>query len=213
MMKDEIDEIKAFLKQLAGGDGADPEVLRAFDEQFSKLIELSRTAGEGTVRIKSIVDDLQTFTRVDDSKLHPVQLANLIESTVHLVKTQYDDVEIVLEMDFNPLLNCFPSKLSQVLMNLTVNACHAVPEENGRITISTIEAEDMVKILVRDNGCGMDEQTRKRIFEPFYTTKAVGTGTGLGMAISFAIIEEHGGTIEVESKVGKGTTIGILLPL
>ena len=105
-------------------------------------------------------------------------------------------------------------------MNLIVNACQAIKSgrnlqssQKGRVEITTDQSQDLLKISVKDNGCGMNEVTQQRIFEPFYTTKDVGTGTGLGMAISFGIIEEHDGSIEVESTEGVGSVISICLPL
>jgi signal transduction histidine kinase len=230
MMKNEITEIKSFLKQLAGGDNADVEVIKSFDDKFSKLVELTKTATEGTTRIKTIVEDLRTFSRLDEAKEAQVHISELIKSTVHLVNTQYDAITIKTKLDYDPLLTCFPSKLNQVLMNLIVNACQAVearkehsPEleeqklENqelaGKITISSSQLDDKLIINVKDNGCGMDEATQEKIFEPFFTTKDVGSGTGLGLAISFGIIEDHGGTLSAISVVGEGATLSICLPV
>lgn len=216
MMKDEIIEIKSFLKQLAGGDSAEPEVLQSFDDKFTKLVELTNTASEGTNRIKTIVEDLRTFSRLDDAKQAKVKIPDLINSTVHLVKTQYDSIVIETLFNYSPLLTCFPSKLSQVFMNIIVNACQAIEvrkslEKNlkGKVVIKAIQANNQLVISFEDNGCGMKEETLHRMFEPFYTTKDVGGGTGLGMAISFGIIEEHGGIIEVESVVNQGSKITI----
>jgi len=219
MMKDEIKEIKLFLKQLAGGDNADPEVLTAFDDKFTKLIELIQTATEGTNRIKIIVEDLRTFARLDDAKKATVQLSSLLTSTTHLVRTQYDRLEIETQLNVDPEITCFPSKLNQVFMNIIVNACQAIvtKQENdknftGRIIITTSEQDNQLVVMFKDNGCGMDEATQQRVFEPFYTTKDVGTGTGLGMAISFGIIEEHSGLIAINSVKDKGSEITIRLP-
>jgi len=214
MMQHEIIQIKAFLKQLAGGDKAEPEVLQSFDEQFTKLIELTKTMSEGTTRIKSIVEDLRTFTRIDDTKQAQIQVSDLINSTLHLVQTQYDAIAIETQFNYEPLFMCFPSKLNQVFMNIIVNACHAIESKNtstdnveGRIIIKTDQHDNRLIITFEDNGCGMTKQTMERIFEPFFTTKDVGNGTGLGMAISFGIIEEHSGTIEVESAIDVGSKI------
>ena len=216
MMQDEIIKIKTFLKQLAGGDKAEPEVLQSFDEQFTKLIELAKTTSEGTTRIKNIVEDLRTFARVDDAKQAQVQMSDLINSTVHLVRSQYDSIIIETQLAYEPFFTCFPSKLNQVFMNIIVNACQAI--EGKKVSDSKVEGKVLIKavqhgkqliITFEDNGCGMTERTLSRIFEPFYTTKDVGSGTGLGMAISFGIIEEHEGQINVVSEVDKGTKVTI----
>jgi signal transduction histidine kinase/ligand-binding sensor domain-containing protein len=214
MMKDEISEIKSFIKQIAGGDNADPQVIDAFNDKFVKLIELVKTATEGTNRIKMIVEDLRTFARLDDAKKKKAKVTDLLISTVHLIQTQYDRIEIIMQLDFTPEILCFPSKLNQVFMNIIVNACQAIVSKQtknkdfeGKVLVTTTEVNGKLKVYFEDNGCGMDEITLQRIFEPFYTTKDVGTGTGLGMAITFGIIEEHGGSIEVESTVDEGSQI------
>jgi len=214
MMSDEINVIKSFLKQLAGGENAEPEVLKSFDEKFTKLIELTKTAAEGTTRIKTIVEDLRTFARIDDAKQATVKLSDLLKSTVHLVQTQYDDIIIDTQFDYEPSFTCFPSKLNQVFMNIIVNACQAIEEK--RLSENTLEGKVIIKMLqdnnklvlsFEDNGCGMNEATLQRMFEPFFTTKDVGSGTGLGMAISFGIIEDHGGYIDIKSIENEGTKI------
>ena len=113
-------------------------------------------------------------------------------------------------------------QIKQVIMNMLVNAQHAV-EEKGNITISTRRAQDprapateakpMVAISIVDTGCGIPEKNLKRIFDPFFTSKDVGKGTGLGLSVSHGIVEAHGGFIEVESKVGEGSTFRVFLPL
>ena len=252
MMKDEINIIKTFLKQLAGGDKADPKILQSFDEKFTKLIGLTETATEGTKRIKIIVEDLRTFARMDEIKESQVHISELITSTVHLVKTQYDSITIKTQFDYDPLMTCLSSKLNQVFMNMIVNACQAVKSNDevlklesskvtsyqsenlkvtsyqsenlkvqhldnnqfkGLVIISLEQGDNELVIRFKDNGCGMDEATLIKIFEPFYTTKEVGEGTGLGLAISFGIIQDHGGRIEVISNIGDGATFSIYLPI
>mgnify|MGYP000005530834 CR=1 FL=1 len=220
LMQDEIKEIKAFLKQLAGGDDADPQIIEAMDNKFTKLIELTNTAREGTQRIKVIVSDLRSFSRLDDTQKEQTYLSTLIKSTINLVSTQYTEIAIETNVISDPLITCFPAKLSQVFMNIAVNACQAIETSTdkndhvtGKLTITLAEEYHQLKITFQDNGCGMDEMTQKKIFDPFFTTKDVGCGTGLGMAISFGIIEEHAGTIKVASTLGEGTSISIYLPL
>ena len=164
--------------------------------------------------IKNIVEDLRTFARLDTARRSKIDITELITTTVHLVKTQYSSVEIETMFNYAPLFNCFPSKLNQVFMNIIVNACQAILTkqektnvDNGKLIISSTQGGDELLIIFKDNGCGMDTETLQRVFEPFFTTKDVGSGTGLGMAISFGIIEEHGGHIEIESVVDEGTTI------
>ncbi|NQY63720.1 MAG: hypothetical protein HRT38_08270 [Alteromonadaceae bacterium] len=224
MMKNEIIEIKVFLKQLAGGDKADSKVLQSFDDKFAKLENLTQTVNEGTTRIKKIVEDLRTFSRLGNAIESQVYISELIKSTLQLVKTQYHAITIKVQFDYDPLLTCLPSKLNQVFMNLIVNACQAVEDKMeqeqeqehefaGQVTISSEQQGDQLVITFKDNGCGIDEFTQKKIFDPFFTTKDIGRGTGLGLAISFGIIEEHRGTLKVSSRVGEGTTFFVYLPV
>jgi len=220
MMEEEIERIKAFLRELAGGDSAEPEVIESFEKEFNKLSELAKTAMQGSNRVKTIVNDLRMFSRLEDEKQESAKLAALIQSTVHLVRTQYVDIEFEVDCPFDPLLTCYPAKLSQVFMNVIVNACQAIearieiePELKGKIYVSMTEVDRHVIVSFEDNGSGMDEKTMQQIFDPFYTTKDVGKGTGLGMSISFGIIEEHQGKINISSKVNAGTVIEVHLPV
>ena len=111
-----------------------------------------------------------------------------------------------------PQIECSPSQLNQVFLNLINNAAQAIDGE-GKIHIHTTPTPSGVSIRFLDNGCGMSEEVRARIFEPFFTTKPVGKGTGLGLSIVYRIIEDHGGTIEVRSTPGKGSEFNIELPL
>jgi two-component system, NtrC family, sensor kinase len=118
-----------------------------------------------------------------------------------------------------PQIKCFPQKLSQVFMNLLINAVQAI-DENGIITIETKlmkkgqrRNDERVQVIISDNGSGIKEENLKNLFDPFFTTKPVGEGTGLGLSISYDIIKSHEGEITVESQIGKGTSFTILLPL
>jgi len=111
-----------------------------------------------------------------------------------------------------PEVDCFPGQINQVFMNLLANAIQAIPEK-GKIFITTKLAGDMVKISIKDTGNGMTEEVRKKIYDPFFTTKEVGKGTGLGLYISYGIIEKHNGKIEVFSHVGEGTEFVITMPI
>ena len=238
MMKGEIITIKSFLKQLAGGDKADIEIIEAFDEKFAKLEDLTQTVSEGTSRIKTIVEDLRTFSRIGNVEESQVHISELILSTVKLVQTQYHDITITTQLDYDPWLTCYPSKLNQVFMNLIVNACQAVEDKleqnfeqnleqnlkpepleitsqktKGQVTITSAQEGNNLVINFKDNGCGMNEATKTKIFDPFFTTKEPGKGTGLGLAISFGIIEDHKGTLEVNSVVGEGTMFCVCLPI
>jgi signal transduction histidine kinase len=224
MMFDEVTNIKAFLKQLAGGDSADIEILNSFDNQFNNLVELVQTANEGTRRIKSIVESLRTFSHLGHLNKEQVKVSELIQSTIYLIRTEYRNISITTHFEYDSQFNCFPSKLNQVFMNLIVNSCQAINTQatamdaidadyNGQITVKTIRVDNELIITIADNGCGMDKSTQEKIFEPFFTTKAMKEGTGLGMSVSFDVIQSHQGSINVLSELGKGSTITIKLPI
>jgi ligand-binding sensor domain-containing protein/signal transduction histidine kinase len=221
MMGDEIVHIKSLLRQLAGGDKADPEVLDSFNEMFSRLGELKDTAYEGTNRIKKIVESLRSFTHLDSSKQELAELPELISTTIDLVKTQYNTIKITTHFGETKSVSCFASKLGQVFMNIVINACQAIEEKQnkdtasfeGELVIETRELNHNVEIYFKDNGIGMTESTIAKIFEPFFTTKTIGEGTGLGMAITYGIIEEHNGTINVASEINIGTEIMLTIPV
>jgi len=224
MMLDEITKVKGFLKQLAGGDNADIEVLNSFDNQFGNLVELVQTANEGTIRIKSIVESLRTFSHLGHLKEEQAKVAQLIESTINLIRTEYRDITITTDFEYDPVLKCFPSKLNQVFMNLIINACQAINLRakqlmatdkgfQGKITVNTQKEHNELIITISDNGCGMDETTQEKIFEPFYTTKDASSGTGLGMSVSFDVIQAHNGSISIISQLSNGSTITLRLPI
>ncbi|NQZ08509.1 MAG: sensor histidine kinase [Algicola sp.] len=217
----DLKRFEQFIFELMGDD-ADEEIIQSFKQHFAGFNEHMVTVKDGTVRIKTIVEDLRVFTQLDNTDRKPANIVDCIESTLNLVKTQYLEVaQFVTQLDDVPEFECYPAKLNQVFMNVIINACDAIEEKRtqqgltkvGLVNIACKVEDEIIMIEVKDDGCGMSDETKNKLFEPFYTTKTVGKGTGLGMAISFGIIEEHGGTIEVESSVNKGTSILLKLPL
>lgn len=170
---------------------------------------------EGIARVKRIVQDLKDFSRVDSTQ--EWQWANLhqgIDSTANIVANEIRyKAEVVKEYGQLPEVECLPSQLNQVFMNLLVNSAHAMGEARGCITIRSGTVDDKVWLEFSDTGSGIPEDIRQKIFDPFFTTKAVGKGTGLGLSLSYGIIQKHHGQIEVRSEVGKGSTFRITLPV
>ncbi|MCD6380515.1 GHKL domain-containing protein [bacterium] len=171
----------------------------------------------GSERIKSIVQGLRAFTKKDEGLLvDNVEINTIIEATTRLVhKEVHKRAEIELDLGSN--LQTFKGnaqKIEQVLINLIVNASQSIPDNTkGRIIVRTMKQNSHLVAQIVDNGCGMNEKTMKQIFDPFFTTKRAKGGTGLGLAIVFRIVEEHGGTISVNSKQGVGTTFTIKIPV
>jgi PAS domain S-box-containing protein len=173
-----------------------------------------RESVEGTTRVTEIVQNLKSFARDDSLMKKPYDLNECVESMVRLVWNELK-YSCTVEKDLEPIppLDGHGGQINQVVMNLLVNAAHAIGAEQGIIAIRTRVRPDEAELTISDTGCGMPPEVIGRIFEPFFTTKDVGKGTGLGLSISHGIVTDHGGRIEVESVVGKGTTFRILLPL
>ncbi len=175
------------------------------------LIARSR---EGLGRIQQIVKDLREFARLDESDLHEVDLNEGIASTVNIIRGTGKKKRVDIVMDLQPLprFACYPAKVNQVVMNLLANAIDA-SSENSKVTVrSRSTTEGDVDIQVEDQGTGIAPEAMSRIFDPFYTTKPPGQGTGLGLSISYGIVRNHGGTIDVQSQLGKGTCFTVRLP-
>lgn len=168
---------------------------------------------DGAERVRRIVQDLKSFSHVDEAELKPVSLNDSLDTTLNMVRNEIKYVaEVVKEYGDLPLVTCRPQQLNQVFMNLLVNAAHAI-EGHGTITVRTWQEGETVLVAISDTGKGIDPEHLNRIFEPFFTTKEVGKGTGLGLSICYDIIHKHDGEILVKSTVGSGTTFTVRLPL
>jgi len=175
--------------------------------------ELLEESQEGVGRVKQIVQDLKDFSHVNEAEWSWSDLHQGIDSTLNVARNEIKyKAEIIKEYGDIPQVQCMPSQINQVFMNLIVNAAHAI-EKRGIITIRSGNSDNKVWISVSDNGKGMPEDVKNRIFEPFFTTKPVGEGTGLGLSLSYGIIENHGGSINVESEPDKGTCFTVVLPV
>ncbi len=167
---------------------------------------------DGALRVKEIVKGLQEFSHTNGDSKSPCDLNKCLQSTLKIAKNEFKNkCTVVTEFDAIPLAHANKGEISQVLLNLLVNAGQSVGAE-GIVTIKTSFSEGMIQISVKDNGMGIEEQDVDRLFEPFFTTKPVGIGTGLGLSISYGIIRDHGGTISVETEVGTGSIFRVLLP-
>jgi PAS domain S-box-containing protein len=171
---------------------------------------------EGIVRVRHIVQDLKDFSRVDANQEWVwTDLHRGIDSTLNIVSNEVKyKADVVKQYGDLPDIECLPLQINQVVMNLIVNAAHAIGPERGRITVSTgREGDAMVWIDIADNGSGIAPETLSRIFDPFFTTKAVGKGTGLGLSLAYGIVQKHSGRIEVDTTPGEGTRFRVLLPV
>jgi signal transduction histidine kinase len=183
-----------------------------FDYVKEEMPLLLQQTKEGLSRVRSIVADLKGFVHIDESVWEKVDLRQTIRSTLNIVNNELKfKAEVELDFDDIPLVECLPSQISQVLMNIVVNAAQSI-ERKGVITITTRHQGAMVCIKISDTGVGISKENLRRMFDPFFTTKPVGKGTGLGLSVSYGIIESHHGRIEVDSQEGKGSNFYIWLP-
>jgi signal transduction histidine kinase len=174
---------------------------------------------DGAVRTADIVKGLRIFSRLDENDLKRTDITEGINATLTLLNPEISgSIELVKNFGTLPKIECFPGKLNQVFMNILNNAIYAIKEntertEKGKLEISTSSDEQFVYISIKDNGIGMADEVRRKIFDPFFTTKPVGKGTGLGMSITFSIINDHHGNITLETKHNVGTEFIIQLPI
>jgi two-component system NtrC family sensor kinase len=168
---------------------------------------------EGTSRVRQIVQDLRDFSRVGETEWHEADINAGIDSTLNVVRNELKyKAEVTRDYGQLPPVLCLQSQLNQVFMNLLVNAAQSIPER-GTIAIRTGCEGDEVWVAISDTGVGMPPEIVARIFDPFFTTKPVGKGTGLGLAVSYGIVEKHKGRIEVQSTPGVGSTFTVRLPV
>lgn len=202
-------------------EGNDKEIIDYFEGYFDKFSHSIDIISDGSNQIKTIVQDLRLFSRMDKATKNEMYIAEALETTIRLVKTQYiKQIKFTTNFQTDGKIECYPSQLKQVFLNIIVNACQAIEKKQkdlnddtvGLININLLDMNNELIIEVSDNGIGMTEEVKSKIFEPFFTTKPTGIGTGLGLAISYGIIQDHNGRIEVESEEEEGTNVKIYLP-
>jgi two-component system NtrC family sensor kinase len=184
-------------------------------DQFNRYLNLMETE---TRRTSRIVSNLLAFSRQSKMEFRRISLNRLIEKTLLLNSNLLKIDGIKVETDFDPNLPDLigsEDQLQQVFMNLISNAAEAMEANGGVLRINTRHSLSEGKLLVdfKDTGVGIPEENLLKLFEPFFTTKKRGKGVGLGLSVAYGIIQEHGGSIYVKSKVGEGTTFNVKLPL
>jgi signal transduction histidine kinase len=189
--------------------------LRADVNAQEMLGEMQGLMGDslyGIAQISELVLNLKNFSRMDAAATEAINLNECIESALNIGRNVLKNkIEVVRELGELPAITCAPSQINQVFLNLFTNAAQAT-EGQGTLHIKSWATEEAIHIQVTDNGKGIHPENLTRIFDPFFTTKPEGEGTGLGLAITHQIIQQHGGEISVESRVGEGTRFSIKLP-
>jgi len=174
---------------------------------------LLQESKDGLQRVKRIVAELKDFAHVAESEWRDDNLEQGLDSTLNVVWNELKyKTQVIKEYGHPPAIECMLPQLNQVFMNLLVNAAQAI-DEHGTITIRTGGKGEEVWVEIADSGKGIPPEILPKIFDPFFTTKPVGKGTGLGLSVSHGIVQSHCGRIEVESKIGEGTTFRIWLPM
>ena len=235
-LAESIDDLTPRLKEvqsLFSGEAKNDAKVR---KQVSALIENSdleylleeipsalRQSREGVDCIATIVSSMKEFSHPSSGRKEPLDLARASENTLTVARNEWKYVA-EMETEFDPELDtvpCLRDEMSQVILNLVVNAAHAIGERNeaeerakGTIRLVTKRLEGHAEIRIEDDGTGIAEENRAKVFEPFFTTKPVGGGTGQGLAIARStVVDKHGGSLELESSVGEGSVFTIRLPL
>jgi len=192
-------------------DVAESDELAAILKNTLEFVEQGNRCVETMAKI---VSDIRMFSRSDKGVLNEENVNNIIDSVIGIVwNSVKNKVTIQRELGDLPKIRCNAQQLSQVFLNLIVNAAQAVGDKQGQITLRTERSGDKVLVRVSDTGSGMPKEVMEKIFEPFFTTKGAEQGTGLGLSITHDIVQKHDGAITVESEVGKGTTFTVSLPV
>lgn len=169
---------------------------------------------DGAERIRDVVQNLRTFSHLDEADFKKVNVHEGLDATIRLLSRFYESGHVELQRDYAelPPVDCYAGQLNQVWMNLLDNAAQAV-KNGGEVRVATRREGQSVVVSVSDTGHGIAPEHLKHVFDPFFTTKPVGEGTGLGLSVTYGIVERHGGTIKVESHPGQGTTFTVRIPI
>jgi signal transduction histidine kinase len=202
---------------------ADPEqaaALAAVEEEIDldyvrqNLPRQFETSLKGLERVRDIVRNLRDFARLDEAEFKEVDVNAALQTTGEILRHEFKLKSVRLETDFQELASILghPVKINQVFLNLILNAIQACAPGGTIVVRTRPDGDQGVLVEVADNGCGIRPEHLPHIFEPFFTTKPVGQGTGLGLSVSYGIVRDHGGTIDVESQAGQGSTFRVRLP-
>jgi PAS domain S-box-containing protein len=191
------------------------ELRRACDLDFIRgdIGTLREESSTGLRRIVNIIKNLQSFARPADQEETNVDLNECLESTLGMLAAELKlKAEIIKELRPLPPLRCRPGQLNQAFLGILRNAGQSMVT-SGRITVGTESSAGAVIVRIADTGCGIQPENMSRLFTPFFSTRGEGNGAGLGLATAYGIVQDHGGRIEVESELGKGTVVTVRIPL
>ena len=203
--------LQKILEHLEAGGNEDGN--KALRRAIDVLRRNQETTWDASQRLATIVRSLRNFARLDEATRQRADMHEGLETTLALLQHELGErIEVVKEYGKLPLVDCYANRMNQVFMNLLLNATRAI-EERGTITVATVAEGDKISITITDTGIGIPPEHQQKVFDPGFTTKGVGVGTGLGLATSYRIVKDHGGDIELASAPGRGTTFTIRVPV
>jgi signal transduction histidine kinase len=220
-LREGVGELLEYIDTLHAAMPQQPPVDENVEELRREMPPALKLVADGLARIAEIVRSMKDFAHADQKEMTQVDLNRAIASTLVIARSEYKPVAEV-ETDFGeiPTVTCHGGQINQVVLNIVVNAGHAIAEKVqrtgaiGKITVSTRVENEHVVIAIGDTGNGIPESVQPRIFDPFFTTKEVGRGTGQGLSIAHSVIVKgHGGKLDFTTEAGKGTTFFVRLPL
>ncbi|TNC86022.1 MAG: hypothetical protein CSH37_05645 [Thalassolituus sp.] len=169
---------------------------------------------QGIHHIERVINDMQALSRSTPVELQLGDVNANISAVIDIVRTRLpDDVQLDVELIQPPQMLCHPPRFAQVVMNMLINGLHALSDKPGRLSLRQYQTADIFYTEIADDGCGMSSDVQARIFEPFFTTRAEGKGAGIGLALCYKLIEEHQGSITVDSRPGEGARFTLALPV
>lgn len=183
------------------------------EHPLAEIQELVVDMQDGLSQIANLVEDLRSFSRVDRDGEDDLDINEGLQASLKMAKHAMEPgIEIKTQLADLPPLRCIPSQMQQVFLNLINNAAQAMGSQ-GTLTLATKLKSDHIEVTVKDTGCGIADEHLPRIFDPFYTTKDVGDGTGLGLSVVYRIVKAYQGNIDVQTQPGKGTSFIITFPV
>jgi PAS domain S-box-containing protein len=205
-----LERLKVILKSRFREEYEQQPTLRS---AFKVIDNSNKVIKSGSERVINIVKRLKSFARLDEAELKTVDIHEGLEDTLTLIHHELKhNIKVIKEFGDTPPISCFPGQLNQVFLNLLINSKQAI-KNKGIISIKTFAKDKKVHIVIKDTGSGIKKENLKKVFDPGFTTKGRGVGAGLGLSISYQIIQDHKGEIKVESELGKGTAFTIILPM
>lgn len=212
-----FNELKGAFQSTANADQIIQSICKKYDIEFltEDFTEILNESKSGVNRVKIIVEDLRRFSRLDESEIKHIDLIENLKSIFSIIQSEMNkkNISFSFDSDEKVMIDCFPGQLNQAVLNILMNAIQAV-DDGGKIAMKVQKTDNETLITVEDNGCGISPSNKEKIFNPFFTTKPVGSGTGLGLSITYKIISDlHKGNIDVKSEKGKGTTFTLNIPV